>query len=165
MSTKPSSEKPQLNTASLLSLKPLEAPTPPKFPTFKELVEEDKQDQLRPPLKKETDLFDGILGDLTLLVSDYQRHPEKYGIETHDLLEQLMHGSKSIEHLTTHERRLLNLATFDYYQSKPQKKDHQKTQKPPERRAATPRKVPKKERPRPGVDVPVTELPAYWWLQ
>lgn len=164
MNTKTQSEELQSSTSSLPSLKPLAAPTPPNFPTFAELVEEDRKAQLSPQRKKETDLFDGILGDLTLLVSDYQRHPEKYGIETHDLLEQLMHGSKSIEHLTTHERRLLNLATFDYYQAVPPKKDKQKpTRAAPQRRSSAHVKA-KSEKPRPGIDVPETELPAYWWL-
>jgi len=165
MNTKPSSEELPSSIVNLPSLKPLEALTPPKFQTFDELVEEDRKEQLHPQTRKEMDLFDGILGDPTLLVSDYQRHPEKYGAETHGLLEQLMQGSKSIERLTTHERRLLNLATFDYYQAVPPKKEVPKPTKTPDRRAAKQREAPKKEKPRPGVDVPVTELPAYWWLQ
>jgi hypothetical protein len=168
MTTKqPLSEEPS-TTTSLTSLQPLVAPPPPCFPTFSELVEQDSQEQGKPKTRRLADLFDGVLGDQTLLVSDYQRHPEKYGEEVRGLLEQLMQGSKSAEHLTTSERRLLNLATFDYFQAAPLKKEppvtHGSNKAKP--RTQAPRKAaPKREKPRPGIDVPVTELPAYWWLQ
>lgn len=167
MTTKQPLSEEQLTTTSLTSLPPLKAPPPPCFPTFSELVELDKQEQEQ-PRRRLADLFDGVLGDQTLLVSDYQKYPEKYGEEVRGLLEQLMQGSKSAEHLTTSDRRLLNLATFDYFQTPPLKKEppvtHGSNKAKP--RAQAPRKVaPQREKPRPGIDVPVTELPAYWWLQ
>lgn len=169
MTTKqPLSEEPS-TTTSLTSLPPLTPPSPPRFLTFSEMVELDaQQQQEQPKTRRLTDLFDGVLGDQTLLVSDYQRHPEKYGEEVRGLLEHLMQGSRSVEHLTTSERRLLNLATFDYFQAVPPKKEppvtHGSNKAKP--RAQVPHKTAsKKEKPRPGLDVPVTELPAYWWLQ
>lgn len=168
MTTKqPLSEEP-LTTTSPTSLPPLTPPPPPRFPTFSELVDLDNQEQETPRTGRLADLFDGVLGDQTLLVSDYQQHPEKYGEEVRGLLEQLMQGSKSVEHLTTSERRLLNLATFDYFQEAPLRKEapvtHGSNKAKP--RAQAQRKVAvKREKPRPGIDVPVTELPAYWWLQ
>jgi hypothetical protein len=168
MTTKqPLSEEPS-TTTNLTSLQPPVAPPPPQFPTFSELVELEAQEQATPKMRRLTDLFDGTLGDPTLLVSDYQRNPEKYGDEVKGLLEQLMQGSKSVERLTTSERRLLNLATFDYFQAPPLKKEppvtHGSNKGKP--RPQAPRKAaPKREKPRPGIDVPVTELPAYWWLQ
>jgi hypothetical protein len=148
-----------------VALDPIPPLTPPAFPTFSELVEADTL-QTQQKSKRLTDLFDGTLGDLTLLVSDYQEHPDKYEASVKDLLEQLMHGSKLLEHLSSSDRLLLNIATLCYHQAAPP---------PPARTANAPRrkldktskarKNQKQQKPRPGTDVPVTELPAYWWLQ
>lgn len=169
MNTKqPSVESLSIITAPT-SLPPLETPQPPSFPTFTELVEEDLAQQETPRTKRLLDLFDGTLGDPTPLIVDYQKHPEKYGQEVHDLLEQLMQGSKSVEQLTKAERHLLNLATWDYYSAVPLKKDppttHGSNKARPKRPSRQRKVVPKRAKPRPGADVPVTELPAYWWLQ
>lgn len=147
----------------------LQSPEPPTFPSFKELVELDRMEQLQPQQSRRLlDLFDGTLGDPTPLVEDFRAHPEKYGNESHEFLEQLASGTKSVKHLSTNERRLLNLATFDYHQALPPKKPS-----PIQRAAAaaSPKGQVKqrvrraqKPKPRPGIDVPVTELPAYWWM-
>lgn len=168
MTTKRSLPKTPSESTELTSLPKIEPPSPLKFPTFAELVELEQNQPPTTGRRKMNDLFDGVLGDVTLLLADFQDHPEKYGKETHGLLEQLMSGSTSIEQLSASERRLLNLATFDYYQAVPRKQpDH------PARAAATPqltrrqRRIKQKAerpRPRPGIDVPVTELPAYWWM-
>lgn len=160
------------NAPSMPSISPLLPLEPPQFPSFKELVELDKDEQLQPQKRRRIlDLFDGTLGDPTPLVDDFQRHPEKYGTESHELLGQLASGTKSIEHLNDHERRILNLATFDYHQTLPPKKATDPIKKvtakmtgTPTRRQRIRRKV-QKPKPRPGIDVPATELPAYWWLQ
>lgn len=171
MTTKQPLSEEQLTTTELTSLPPLTAPSPPVFPTFTELVEMDLQEQAAPTkARRLSDLFD-LLKDQNLLLSDYQRYPEKYGEEVHELLGQLMQGSKSAERLTPSDRRLLNIATFDYFQSVPPKKPKPVTngsRKAPVVAEAKPTKAWLKadnEKPRPGADVPVTELPAYWWLQ
>ena len=182
MNTKRSSQQKWPTGMEPLSLPVIAPPSPLRFPTFQELVEADANPSPTSgtPKPKLNDLFDGILGTLDPLLADYQANPTKYGEETHQLLEQLIHGSSSLERLTTNERRLLNLATLDFYSAtKPkaeaprlpaleapeeeadgeaeddhdehEKNAHQDTKKP--------------EAPVPGVDVPVTELPAYWWLQ
>lgn len=144
----------------LVGLPPIQPPMPPAFPAFEELVAEDAQRQ-PPTAKKLSDLFDGTLGDLTLLVSDYQRSPEKYGEAEQALLEQLMHGSKSLGRLSSSERLILNMATLNYHQAdRPQR-----VRKPDPPRKPTRAKPRKRQEPRPGLDVPVTELPAYWWLR
>lgn len=156
----------------LPSIPNLLPPEPPQFPSFKELVELDRAEQLQPQkTRRLSDLFDGTLGDPTLLVADFQRHPEKYGEESQEFLGQLASGTKSIKHLTSHERHLLNLATFDYYQTPTPKPKVTTAQRAatkltgkPTRRKRIRRKV-QKPKPRPGVDVPVTELPVYWWMQ
>lgn len=182
MSTKPKS-LPRLFT-DLEGLYPqgLELPSPPQFPSFQALVDEDLKASQTPATlsKKLNDLFDGFLGTLDPLLADYQASPEKYGVETHDLLEQLIHGTKSLEQLSTIERHYLNLATFDFFGvAKPKAEPPRRPVTEPadeeaeqeaedeadeyEKTAGQDAKKP--EAPIPGVDVPVTELPAYWWLQ
>jgi hypothetical protein len=160
---------------SLPEIAPL---SPPTFPTFQQLVEADRESLSAPaPTRVLNDLFDGILGTLEPLLADFQEHPEKYSQETHELLGQLTHGSKSLEQLTAHERRLLNLATLDFYSATPPKKPEpivkQAEAEPEEDEATDELDEEAEERraskdkgrgPIPGVDVPVTELPAYWWL-
>lgn len=176
MSTKQSSQHTPSETMAPLSLPAIEPPSPPQFPTFQQLVELDReslQRTLAAPPRRLNDLFDGILGDLAPLLADYQTNPEKYGEETHELLEQLTHGSKLLEQLSANERVLLNRATFDFYQAVPPKKPvplvKQAEAKDPadelEGAESEGADAEKPEAPVPGVDVPVTELPAYWWLQ
>jgi hypothetical protein len=156
-----------------LSLPEIKPTLPPHFPTFEELVEQDLLQQTTPaPKRKLLDLFDGILGDLSLLLTDFQEHPEKYGEEVHDLLEQLTRGSKSLEQLSASDRRLLNYAVFDFMQDSGPKPEVKKPRKLPTRKLVTKskakrraarslRKSASKTR-KPG---PATsELPAFWWL-
>ncbi len=174
---KNSQDRPSESTEAF-SLPEIEPLQPLRFPTFQQLVEEDRAAQSKTPAARPlNDLFSGMLGTLEPLLADYLAHPEKYGRETHDLLEQLTHGSKSLEQLTPSERRLLNLATYDFFQAVPQKKE------PPLVKEAAPTDPEETAEeteveddsgaegdaggsgPVPGVDVPVTELPAYWWLR
>lgn len=169
MSIKRSSPPTSSDSTELVSLPKIEPLSPLRFPTFAELVEEDRAKQETSSVSRKLNgLFDGMLGDVTPLLADYQEHPEKYGKETHNLLEQLMSGSTSVAQLTTTERRLLNLATFDFFQQTPSKPKERQTAAPPARgagRAARKVRESKRPGPRPGIDVPETELPAYWWLR
>lgn len=180
MSTKPKWPHEQSEITALPFPPKIEPLSPLTFPTFQQLVEVDRASlpaTLSAPPRKLNDLFDGILGTLDPLLADFQASPEKYGEETHALLEQLILGSKSLEQLSENERRLLNLATFDFYQTpKPtpaaplvkeaaaeddEELVDELDEEVEERRAA---KNDRGQGPVPGVDVPVTELPAYWWL-
>ncbi len=179
MSTKKSSPHALSETMELRSLPAIEPPSPPQFPTFQQLVEAATESQpATGSSRKLNDLFDGMLGTLDPLLADYRETPEKYGEETHALLEQLTHGMTSLERLSTTERMLLNRATFDYYQSVPPKIEAPKPQ-PTESESELEKLAEYEEEvevtddapsetkgpgPVPGVDVPVTELPAYWWL-
>lgn len=177
MSTKKSSQLTPSEITALPSLPVIEPPSPPLFPTFQQLVDQERESLLTTPgrPKKLNDLFDGMLGDLAPLLADFQEHPEKYGEEVHELLGQLTLGSKSLEQLSESERRLLNLATFDFYQAVPKKAPEPLVKEAEaeldgdideasdeEARAKT--DAEKTEAPIPGVDVPETELPPYWWL-
>lgn len=182
MRTKKSSPQKLPTGMEPLSLPVIEPPSPLRFPTFKELVESDanQSQTLVTPPRRMNDLFDGILGTLDPLLADYQANPTKYGEETHPLLERLTHGMNSLERLTESERRLLNLATLDFYSAtKPKVEeprrpalelpkdgaeiDGEGAEDEYEKTAHQDAKKP--EAPVPGVDVPATELPAYWWLQ
>ena len=177
MNTKPKWPQEQSEITGLPFLPALEPPSPPAFPTFQQLAEADRASP--PPtssVKKLNDLFDGILGTLDPLLADFQASPEKYGEETHELLGQLILGTKSLEQLSPNERRLLNLATFDYYQTPKPKpsatlvkeaagnEDEELTDEFDEEAEERAAENEKGRGPIPGVDVPVTELPAYWWL-
>jgi hypothetical protein len=158
----------QPGLTSLPEVPPLEAP---QFPTFQELVDLDATSMKATGNRPLSDLFDGTLGDQTRLVEDFQRHPEKYGEESHDLLQRLASGSSSVDHLSPTDRRLLNLATFDFHQAVPPKKPPTPKKsttsmqnKPLQRTGRFNKPKVKIQKPRPGVDVPVTELPVYWWL-
>jgi hypothetical protein len=148
---------------------PLEAP---QFPTFQELVDLEATTTRETGSRRLSDLFDGTLGDQTRLVEDFQRNPEKYGEECHGLLRRLESGSSSVDHLSPEDRRLLNLATFDFHQTAPPKKPATTPKKSPVSMQAKPRQRTGRfnkvrvetQKPRPGIDVPVTELPVYWWL-
>lgn len=164
MTTKKPSSKvssPVTNLPFLEPLAPLVPPSPPTFPRFEDLVEEDAKNQMKPPTKRApTDLFSGFLGNHIPLIEDYQKHPEKYGVETHELLELLMQGSRSVERLDANERRLLNLATLDYYQSAPAKREGKN--KTLSKTAAPKSRVSRIRKPRPQRPVRA-ELPAFWW--
>ena len=153
-----------LSLTRLDPLPELEPPAPLKFPTFQEVVDlEIQQQQMGTESRRLLDLFDGTLSDQTPLIDDFQRHPEKYGEETHELLGLLASGNKSVGHLTPHERRLLNLATLDFHQGPTQPKVPI-----PARQKATQKPARMKNAPRPRSrinSVPDTQLPAFWWRQ
>lgn len=165
MTTNVRSQKKPSDDMELPFPKPPEPPSAARFPSWEEVVQMDREQATAPPRRRLLDLFDGILGDLTPLLADYSRHPEKYGAETHDLLERLRSGSISLEQLSTSERRLLNLATYDFAQATPPKKQKQSQAARAASKGETRAAKKKEPGPRPGIDVPVTELPAYWWLQ
>lgn len=156
----------------LTGLPSLPPPEAPRFPTFQELVDLEATTTKGTGNRHLSDLFDGTLGDQTRLVEDFQKNPDKYGEECHDLLQRLGSGNLSTDQLSPHDRRLLNLATLDYHQAVHPKKKPPEAGKAkgatskgkPAQRTARFNKV-QTEKPRPGIDVPVTELPAYWWLQ
>lgn len=183
MSTMKKLQLEQSEITALPSLPPIEPPSPLVFPTFQQLVEADRESQQTTRAaapRKLNDLFDGMLGTLDPLLADFQASPERYGEETHELLGQMIHGSKSLEQLSESERRLLNLATFDFFQAPKTKplvpkpilkeaavkegsEDEEETEDDSDDDELQASKD-KGRGPIPGVDVPVTELPAYWWL-
>jgi len=166
-STRRSTFQENVPVPGLTCLPEIQPPIFPEFPTFQELVKQHGESSSETVNRRLSDLFDGTLGDQTRLVEDFQSCPEKYGEECRELLQRLASGSASVKHLNPNDRRLLNLATLDYHQSVPPKKSPTpKNSAAQETRPAqrVKRQRPPTERPRPGLDVPVTELPVYWWL-
>ena len=169
-STRRSTSRENVPVPGLTCLPEIQPPIFPEFPTFQELVKQHEESSSETVSRRLSDLFDGTLGDQTRLVEDFQKYPEKYGEECRELLQRLESGSASVKHLNPNDRRLLNLATLDYHQSVPPKKSPTpenstaKESRPVQRVQRVKRQKPPIERPRPGLDVPVTELPVYWWL-
>lgn len=168
MSTK-SSEllnlQPQLE---LPFLKPLSSPSFQKFPTLYELANETQQTQ-RP---REVGLFEGLLGNPAVLYEDVLKSPGKYDERVSQVLAELTSGSKNLSALSTEERGLLDQAVLDYSQVSrkpvtptPRASVSSSTSKEKAPTRARKSRRTKAEEPRPGIDVPVTELPAFWWLR
>lgn len=169
MTTKQSSYSKPLKDLGIDSMNPPEPPSPPTFPTLQELALEAEIAARTPPTRRRLlDLFDGTLGDLAPLLADFSLHPEKYGADQTQLLEQLASGSISVERLNPSQRLVLNLAVLDFLKATP-------LEEPPTRKtkqaAAESEDLDadesyKNEEPetQPG-ESPETELPAHWWLQ
>jgi hypothetical protein len=159
MSTKKS--LPSTLLTSLESIRPPEPLLPPVFPTLQELAIEQEIQQRTPPTRKRLlDLFDGTLGDLAPLLADFSLHPEKYGADQTQLLEQLASGSTSLEQLSPTDRLVLNLAVLDYNAPIVQKTAAQ-SKKPATQESSDYND----EEPEDQLDDFVeTELPAHWWL-
>ncbi len=125
------------------------------FPTLEDLALED------PTLgqKRSPGLFESLLNNPAVLYEDFLKSPEKYDPALERLLTELATGNKKLKALSAAESTLLDRATLDYAQAVPPKPSA------PRAAAGGARKAPRKEeKPRPGIDVPVTELPAYWWV-
>ena len=148
------------------NLPPLTAYQFPKFDsivdpkTFELLVPHEVAEAPRPQ-----GLFEALLKDhVEILASDAIEEPEKYNPQVISILREMLDGKKSSKSLTASERRLLDQATLDfatYTAPKP-------VVQPP--RKELPARVKQEESseegtPVPGIDVPITEAPAYWWLK
>lgn len=141
-------------------------PQPPKFPKFAELVDPktfEVAEVSGEPVRKETGLFYGLLGDdVRALHQDATENPDKYDDHTVGLLTQLVQGAKDVRALSRQERDLLDRATLSFasYVSPPKAP---KVQRPVVEKTAA--EEPMDALPTPGIDVPETNAPAYWWLR
>lgn len=151
------------DSSQLEGLAPLPSLVPPSFPKFRELVNHSTF-EVAPeavPEARPQGLFHGLLRDnYEALHRDAADNPDKYTGEARELLLQLVQKSKDVRKLTSAERSLLNRATLDFA-SYVSPRTVQKAPPAPARKKAE-RPVPPP--PRPGVDVPETDMPAYWWL-
>lgn len=137
----------------------LTPPNFPKFPTLEELLRVAPEPSTR---RKELGLFDGILGDLTPLLDDYARTPEKYEEDARTLLDRLASGSTSLTRLSAQEKRTLDLATLDFAGHAPARAEKKAT--PEFHSGHSPLREYLEKRPeareRPTT---ITELEPFWW--
>lgn len=143
----------------------LVSPTFPHFPRFREMVHPTTFELAEPiaETKRPQGLFAGLLsGHTEVLFEDATAHPEKYDASVVPLLTAILQGERKQGELTEQELHLLDKATLDFA-----------TYVPPAPTKKAPVAVVRKrlavveaeeEPPTPGIDVPVTDLPAYWWL-
>lgn len=150
------------------NLEPLAPLSPLSFPKFHELVNPKTFEVARetgPAVSSQPQgLFNGLLrDDFTVLYQDATENPGKYDEQTLGLLMQLVQGATKVRELTESERRLLDKATIDFASYVPPKPPPRK--EPPAPTRASSDKTPVSAPPIPGIDVPETDTPAYWWLQ
>lgn len=134
----------------------------PSFPTLNQLALELPTPEQKPSLG----LFESLLNNPAILYEDFLKDPTKYDPALEKLLMELATGNKQVRTLLPADRMLLDVATLEYAQAP--------RPKPPAKPAAQAPTTDddvveewtstKEQKPRPGIDVPVTELPAYWWL-
>jgi hypothetical protein len=138
----------------------------PSFPTVAELLDQEHPHPLarltselpkRPP---SYGLLQELLGGrLDVLISDAQRHPERYDVDTRELLELLGSNPAAFQKMNPTEQQMLNRAVIDYAAFKPR----EKPPIPPKAQKAKPVNV---EEPEPPVEEegPGNVLSNYWWL-
>lgn len=143
---KPGSFLESTDTTSLPSLEPLSFPS---FPSLVELAEET-------PVKMEKGMFETFLNDPAQIYQDALSDPAKYEAGVLELSSSLLQGRK-LKELTPEEMRLLDRATLSFVQVP-------RTAPAPTKPRPQPKPVVVEEKPTPGVDVPMTELPAFWWV-
>ena len=150
------------------SLEPLAPLLAPSFPKFHELVNPKTFEVARevgPSVSSQPQgLFNGLLrDDFATLYQDATENPSKYDEQTVGLLMQLMQGAIKVRELTEAERRLLDKATIDFASYVSPKAAPKKVPPPPAQTSSD--KTPVTAPPTPGIDVPETDTPAFWWLQ
>ncbi len=138
------------------SLAPLAPLKPKPFPNLFELASEDRQSQK--VVSRQRGLFEELLGRPEALFIDSLEFPEKYEEQTSRLLRSLVSGERRLEDVTAEEMALLDRATVDFASAPPPAK------KVEQRRTAAPRREAAVAGPVAGEDVPLTELPPFWWL-
>lgn len=102
---------------------------------------------------------------MEILATDALEGPEKYNAQAVVLLNEMLDGKKSTKSLTDEERRLLDQATLDFATYTPPKQAAPLPARALPARVARESEGTEDAEPTPGVDVPVTEAPAYWWLR
>ncbi len=139
-----------------MALPTLESEPFQPFPTLLELAKEELSSVKSPPSSK--GLFEELLGSPEVLHQSATERPELYNEATRKLLIELVERRKKLPELSPEEKKLLNEATVEFAQAP-------RARPAPQRTTATaPVEAVAVARPRMGEDIPVTEMPAFWWL-
>ena len=131
---------------------------PPQAPSFSSFLISTTPATL-PSAKDETrgGLFEALVGDPNVMLSDYLDHPEKYEAGVYDLLLDLTGGRRRYTDLTPDEKRLLEHAVLDFNET---------NKKPPEPPPPPPPEEPPKEKEieyHEKVVAPFRGEVPYWW--
>ncbi len=97
------------------SLKPLQAPTAPTFPSWSKLVG-GHVTASKPEPKKE--LFEALIGDARVLFQELLEDPSRFEPGVDELLQEVIGGTKTFAELGRTDRDLLNRATVDFATAK-----------------------------------------------
>jgi hypothetical protein len=140
------------------------------FPKWDEIVDPKTFEVLIPHEMGEAPepqgLFSALLKDhVEILATDALEGPDKYNPQAVELLNEMLDGKKSTKSLTDTERKILDQATLDFASYTPPKQVPTQPVRALPVRAVKAREDTEDADPTPGVDVPVTEAPAYWWLK
>lgn len=168
MNSQQKPNRPSNDSSTQSSLTSLPTTRAYQFPKLNEIVDPVTMEVLLPSESPEPvqpqGLFNGLMrGHVEILAQDILDHPERYSPEALTLVQQILERQKSLETLAPSERSVLDRATLDFATFVPPSVKHERKPPPPKPRVRT--QVAAVEEPVPGVDVPVTEMPAYWWLK
>ena len=108
---------PSIRFPSFLALntsKGYEAPQPPTFPKFFDLVQNETSAQDAPKKPRATGLFSALIGDVRILYQELLEDPGRFDERAAELLQNLSSGGQQLSTLTPEEMDVLDAATLDY---------------------------------------------------
>lgn len=138
---------------------------PGKMPTLRELLDQgDEHPWMKmvpaPVPRVEQGLFHSMLGgNLTALLDDLMRDPERYTEQERALLQELASGGKDLKALSAEEARLLNQITLSFASFRPPKTPPTAPKPPPVKEPTLVAEATKEDD---GLDI--DDLPPFWWL-
>lgn len=139
----------------------------PRFPKLDDLVDPktfrlSTPEDPSPPTRPQG-LFEVVLQNhIDILAADAEESGEKYNPQALPLIRDVAEGKKTLQSLSEPERTLLDQATLDFATYVPPKQEQPRPVLKPRVESAP---AEEDADPTPGVDVPITEARAYWWVR
>lgn len=95
--------------------------SPPRFPSFQEMVEADLAAQGTPAARPKQGLFEQLLGDPRVLYDAWLARPDDFDPRLGEILMALLMGQSNLQTLLPGDLALLDAATLDFAQNRPRK--------------------------------------------